>query len=362
MFGIITHYDVHNHGALLQLTALIRVLKSKGIEARALQFDKNYDFMGLELKAKYNVSIKSVGIYIDYIRQKGLKCFIYNFKKRKTLEKYKKDNDLIGPFYTICPPLEGVIIGSDEVFALHTGITPVMFGLCCPSENVFAYAASFGPTKMADVSNHHCKEIIACGLEGMLGVSVRDKNSQDLVKELTGINAKLVVDPVILYGFKREIENMPRPIENKYLLVYAYDKRMNDRQEVEKIKAYAKEKGLILISPGFFHSWCDINVNTDPIKLLSYFKNAEAVITDTFHGTVMSLITGVNVSVKLRDNSNKLFNLMLEYGIENKEIKSFDSLRDVVAKEINWSEVNTTLEYNRKDSMTFLNEMIEKCK
>lgn len=46
-YGIITHYDVHNHGAVLQLNALIKVLKRDfGIDAKALQFDKNYDFTG----------------------------------------------------------------------------------------------------------------------------------------------------------------------------------------------------------------------------------------------------------------------------------------------------------------------------
>ena len=63
-YGIITHYDVHNHGALLQLNGLKQGLKSLGIEASALQFDKNYDFMGRAMKAKYEISFKSVGIYM----------------------------------------------------------------------------------------------------------------------------------------------------------------------------------------------------------------------------------------------------------------------------------------------------------
>lgn len=53
-YGIITHYDVHNHGAILQMNALIKVLKRDfNIDAQALRFDKNYDFMGRALKAKY---------------------------------------------------------------------------------------------------------------------------------------------------------------------------------------------------------------------------------------------------------------------------------------------------------------------
>ena len=57
-YGIITHYDVHNHGALLQLNALKQVLKSYSIDAQALQFDKNYDFMCRDMKAKYEISLK----------------------------------------------------------------------------------------------------------------------------------------------------------------------------------------------------------------------------------------------------------------------------------------------------------------
>ena len=60
--GIITHYDVHNHGAVLQLTALKRVLKKLGHEAKALRFDKNYDFLGHDKKAKYSIGLGSVGI------------------------------------------------------------------------------------------------------------------------------------------------------------------------------------------------------------------------------------------------------------------------------------------------------------
>lgn len=58
--GIITHYDVHNHGALLQLNALIKILSKQGIQAQALQYDKNYDFLGVKLKNKYNISVKSI--------------------------------------------------------------------------------------------------------------------------------------------------------------------------------------------------------------------------------------------------------------------------------------------------------------
>lgn len=56
-YGTITHYDVHNHGAILQMNALIKVLKQDfNIDAQALQFDKNYDFLEREFKGKHSIA------------------------------------------------------------------------------------------------------------------------------------------------------------------------------------------------------------------------------------------------------------------------------------------------------------------
>ena len=127
-YGIITHYDVHNHGAILQMNALIKVLKRDfNIDAQALRFDKNYDFMGRALKAKYEIGIKSIGIYIKYLLERGLKIFLFNVKKKRLFDRFKSHENLIGEFYSEAKGLDAVVIGSDEVFALHTGPTPALF-------------------------------------------------------------------------------------------------------------------------------------------------------------------------------------------------------------------------------------------
>lgn len=358
--GIITHYDVHNHGAILQLNALIQVLKNQfSIYAKALQFDKNYDFLGHKMKAKYDISLKSLGIYLKFMKERGVKSLVFNYKKRKILNQFKAQQGIVGCYYADSEKLDAVIIGSDEVFALHTGPTPVFFGHACPSDVVFSYAGCFGPTSVADIERLHCEAFVASGLAAMKGISVRDKNSQNIVKELTGINAKLVCDPVILYGYEKEINEMKPVTYPPYLLVYAYDNRMNDEEEVKRIKQYAKSKGLKTLSPGFYHSWCDYNINVDPIELLEYFNSAKEILTDTFHGSVMSIITNSNFAVKTRDNGNKLLNLLEEYGLQSRVIKDFDHIGEVLSKNIDYSEVNNELAKRRKDSLSFLKDMLK---
>ena len=75
--GIITHYDVHNHGALLQLFGLVSFLRERGFEAFALKYSKNYDFMDADSFNKYNISIKSIPFYFRYLKQNGLKKVIF---------------------------------------------------------------------------------------------------------------------------------------------------------------------------------------------------------------------------------------------------------------------------------------------
>ena len=357
--GIITHYDVHNHGALLQLTALIRVLADKGIEAQALRFDKNYDFMGHNLKAKYDVSIKSLGIYLGYLKEKGFDCTKYNYLKRKTLNAYKSRENIIGDYYAESPELDAVIVGSDEVFALHTGPTPVFFGHCLPTENVFSYAGSFGPTTYDDILRLHSLPFVRSGIEAMKYITVRDANSASVVKKLTGKEPPIVVDPVILYGYEKEIATLSPPSIKDYLLIYAYDNRMNSPEEVRAIKNYAKSKGLKTLSPGFYHSWCDYNINVDPISLLAYFKYATEVVTDTFHGSVMSLITGAKLAVKTRESNHlKLSNLLKEYGMDSRIFTDWGNMTGIMSPEIDYTSVNKEIERRRAESMHHLDNMV----
>ncbi|MDE6581972.1 MAG: polysaccharide pyruvyl transferase family protein [Duncaniella sp.] len=358
--GIITHYDVHNHGALLQLTALIRVLAAKGYEAKALRFDKNYDFMGHDLKAKYDVSAKSVGIYMKYLKEKGMGCTVYNFRKRHTLNDYKSRAGLIGDYYSESGQLDGVIVGSDEVFALHTGPTPVMFGHCLPTDAVMSYAGSFGPTTYEDICRLHSENFVRSGIEGMKYVTVRDGNSADVVERLTGERPAVVVDPVLLYGYKDEIAGMKAPKVGDCLLVYSYDNRMNSPEEVKAITEYAHGKGLKTLSPGFYHKWCDYNIDVDPIELLSYFKNAAEVVTDTFHGSVMSLITGARFVAKTRESNHlKLVNLLEEYGVADRIITRWDDLAATMDKPMDYEKINEEIERRRSESMAHLDKMLE---
>ncbi|MBP3197363.1 MAG: polysaccharide pyruvyl transferase family protein [Butyrivibrio sp.] len=359
--GIITHYAVHNHGASLQLNALIKVLKRNfNKEAKALQFETNYDFADKSVRDKHHISIRSVGYFLNYIRERGLKLFLFNIRKKRLFDGFNAKEQLIGPWSNQCENLDAVIIGSDEVFSLFAGPTPEFFGYNLPSKKVFSYAGCFGPTTIDDVKRVHCEDFVRNGLNSMVGLSMRDQNSIEVAKEFTGRDAELVVDPVILYGYQEELEKLTDPGLPKYLLVYAYESRLNDPKEYQAILDYAHKEGMIVVCPGFYHKWADKNTNTDPVELLRYFKYAECVVTDTFHGCVMSLIAGADMAVAIRDNGNKLLNLLKEYHIEDRRIDKEWNIEKIFSKKVDWSVTNAEIERRREQSMRYLTKMLEK--
>lgn len=356
--GIITHYDVHNHGAHLQLYALSKVLGTFGYEAKALRYKKNYDFMAENASKKYNITLASIPTYVKYLLQKGIGRTIYNIKKRSTLKNFRINQNLIGEYYSRAKELDLVVIGSDEIFSIEPGLNPWFFGMGVPCKKVISYAASFGSTTKEFICDMYAEEFVSAGLNHLSSCSVRDENSQLIVSAYTDNTPIIVCDPVILYGY---IEEISRARENqtgnkeKYILVYSYDNTMNENESVENIKAYAKARGLKLYSVGFYHKWCDKNINVDPLNILDWFVNAEEVITDTFHGAVLSIVTNSIMFVKLKPtNRNKLLWLMKEYGLAERVLDDFSELKSVSEKRVDFAEINALVEKKRELSLNYL--------
>lgn len=357
--SILTYYQVHNHGALLQAYALKQTLENEGCSVNFLSFERNYDFIEQNEKKKYKLSFNSIFYYIKYLFKKGPANIFFNLKKNRLLKTFRKSSFIMKG--DVCKTKnEIVIIGSDEVFALDVGYNPFMYGNGVLFEKCFSYAGCFGST-VFDFFNKHIdiKNEIIDGFSKMSSIGVRDNNSFRIVKEL-GFNPTLVCDPVILYGYYKEQNIKHKKKKKPYLLIYSYDKNLNDKGECENIINFAKSKGLSIFSVGFHHKWCDKNINCDPLSLIGWFKNASYVITDTFHGAVLSIICNVDFAVKMRNNSNKLGFLLEEYGLKDRILTSIliEELERVFSQKIHYESVNNLIKIKRNQSLDFLKRNI----
>ncbi len=316
--GILTHYTVINQGAIMQMYALRSWLEDAGHEVYFLRYTKDFDFAPQEA-GKYNVSLKYVPFYWkEYVMKKGVGLSWFNVKKQLMYKRYIKSQFRFANY--ALDHMDAVIVGSDEVFSLANGCNPMMYGHGVNTDHLISYAPSFGQTDLERIRNFHCEKLIASGLSMFDAISVRDAHSAKIVEELTGERPDIVCDPVMLFDFQNEHADISRfRLEGKkYLLVYSMQRWMIEPSESAAIKAYAEKKGLMTVSAGTYHKWCDRNLVCNPIEWLEVFRGASEVITDTFHGTALSIITRKKAAFYIRElNRNKLTDLIGEMGLSD---------------------------------------------
>lgn len=262
-----------------------------------------------------------------------------------------------------CPKLDVLVIGSDEVFNCtqpgeSVGYSRQLFGKDHHAQKLLSYAATFGSTTMDKLERYQIKEEVVGLLNGFDTLSVRDTNSAQMVKQMTGKEVPIHIDPVLLYPFL-EVKDIKIPQSYKdYIVVYAYSGRLTE-DEITAVKAFAKKTGKKLISLGYWQTFCDDYVLASPLEVLAYIRNADYVITDTFHGTVFSIVTKKKFGTIIRtSNSQKIGSLLKLFGLESREIRNLADIEKVVTGPINFEEVDKVLDLERKHALEYLRQAI----
>lgn len=250
-----------------------------------------------------------------------------------------------------------VVIGSDEVFncAQKTwfGFSTQLFGEGLNAGKVITYAASFGATTVGKLQQLGIKDKVAALLSRLNKISVRDDNSFNVVEALTHKAPLINVDPVLIYDYS---EYMPKSIDLKnYIIVYTYPGRITDKKEINAIKDFAKKKNLKLVSVGHYFPWVDKTVVPTPFEVLAYFKQADYIITDTFHGSVFSIKFNKQFCTIIRGmNSNKLTYLLKQFSLTGRIVNSVSDILSIMDENIDYDFVNKRIADERERSVAYL--------
>lgn len=357
--GIITVHRNVNYGANLQAYASCKYLNNSGFDAEIIDYypkeiDKdNYLFSWLKLSYDHGKSaslVHNAKLFTALTlsapeKNKRLKSF-YNFRKKycKLSPKYETFEEIANGGYT------DVVCGSDQIWNpdITKGINPYYFGDISGVTNKVSYAASIGKSEYNSEDEKKASELI----KNIDYISVREEQSVDYVKTISGKKVIDVCDPVFLLP-KEEYEKIAEPINAKkpYLLVYSV---ISNTEMTLSAKKYAEQKGLILVEI------CQ-NKNRDakhlqlscasPEELLGAVKDAEIVVTNSFHGTAFSIIFNKNFYVfdnKLR--KGRISNLLSKAGLENRIVE--DEIIELAP--IDYNEVNISLKEFIDSSKEFL--------
>ncbi|MBE7036485.1 MAG: polysaccharide pyruvyl transferase family protein [Ruminococcaceae bacterium] len=350
LIGILSMQRICNYGSFLQALSLKMQFETLGHEVHFIDIEPGRQIV----QNKVPTTMEKIVYLCTKIFNKEVitKAKHYFFSKKmegihqsdfdnyldnKNKENLKKEYDL-------------VIIGSDEVFNCCTasawGFSKQLLGDVKNARHVVTYAASCGSTDYHLVCKYDIKDEVKSALDRLEAISVRDENTFDFVKQITGKKPVLHLDPVFLSDFPEASFNKPK---KPYLLVYAYSNRISDKNEIKRIKEYARKNHLDILCVGQHQAWCKKRILATGLELLQYVKHAEAVITDTFHGTVFSIKFNKQFGTIVRDsNYNKLYGLLKTFALTERMLTSED-YSNVMDAPIDFDKANALIDdYKQK--------------
>ena len=306
--GIITMHKVQNFGSALQAYALQHKLEELGYDNEII----DYDFPPKKKKkATVKKRISDVVIF--------LRAMVMGFprkeKKKRFTAFYQQFFHLSGKKYdavTIVrnpPEYDVYMTGSDQVWnPRHIGQDANFLLAFAPKgAKKVSFASSFATSHIPDAY----KELYMRYLPEYSVISVREPSGVELVKQLVGKEATVCCDPVFLLdkGQWDEIaDTSVVNIKEKYILVYALYYMFDPYPELLEIIDHVQQQlGCKVIylngrKEDAFRKNSKVMKSEGPADFIQLIKNAEVVITSSFHGTAFSLIYEKPLMAIVKDN------------------------------------------------------------
>ena len=228
--------------------------------------------------------------------------------------------------------------------------------------NRASYAASFGLKKIPE----NLREEYKNRLNGFEAYSVRESDGKNILEDLLGVVASVNCDPTLLlsqYDWN-DVASNDLDLSDPYVLVY-YVTKTNELQK--QAYAYAKKNGYklvvlpcnmgidVLTGKNDKSLDAELRFSASPADFLSLFKNASYVFTNSFHGTVFSLLYHKQFSSQIRLDGNKqnsrALNLLHQVGLIP---KNFDT--DAFSTDVNtdWKLVDSNIATMRREGLNYL--------
>lgn len=246
-----------------------------------------------------------------------------------------------------------IITGSDAIWEFDMkifGCDMHLIGNKLNCGRLVAYAPSFGTMN----TDSEFPPFVKSGLDKYNNISVRDENSRDVVKQISGVDVPVVLDPTLLWDFKND-KNILNTEYKNYIAVYGTD--WNDKF-VQDVVSFAKENNLRTISLGYINNWCDVSLRllerrgTEWIGML---KNADYVATSTFHGLMFGINFEKQIFFNQRDYVKKRSETLLSgLGIKSLYEHPENVISEVSNNRIDYKYVNDALKNMRNSSIDYL--------
>lgn len=371
--AVTSWYHYRNYGTALQAAALSAVLRNMGHEAQMIQYKPCGYFRTLP---DYSVAALGKRIYrkIQNPKPEQTGATFCDDRKDSLFESFLNKNLHFTQVCTTKADLERLndsfdafICGSDQIWSPLVFNPKYYLDFVNDSSKKIAYAPSIG---VEEIEDHYVKHEITMLLNSFGSLSVREASGQKLIKELTGKDSQVVLDPTLLLTpgqweeqFSLKQQNTDKP----YLLVYMLG---NNPDHWEATRQTATQLGLsIRIIPVFTNDLTREDCITDavgPTEFLQLIRNASYVCTDSFHAMVFSLqfhrpFTAFARFRKsdARNQNSRILHLLHTVGMQNRLMVKHNWL-NITNSEPDFSYADQVLNDLRQKSIDYLVTALQK--
>lgn len=366
--ALLTLNGYFNYGNRLQNYALQEILNLMNFKVETVinnnkpSKNKNYTFKE-RMNNIMNMTFRKMFIILKYKiwlkknqneiekreknRRKTFKVFTLNYIKETDYS--ISDNNIPE---NLSDRYDYFIAGSDQVWNPNYNLgSSIYFLTFADKHKRIAYAPSFGVSEIKPEFIENYKDWIF----GMHKLSVREDDGAKIIKELTGRDAPVLLDPTLLLtkekwlAIAKEADNKPK---GRYLLTYFLGGIPDNYKK--QIKSIVKENRLEVINLGNIRE--KETYRTGPSEFIDYINDCSVFCTDSFHGAVFSILLEKPFIVFERIGSGSMYSrietLLNKFNLNSRKAENISWEEDVF--KIDFSHVPEILEFERNKSLDYL--------
>lgn len=350
--GILTFHRAVNYGAILQAYALQRTIELLGDNAEIIDYRCEFienevsPLSGFRKKDKFVKTIKK--FVFRSIKSKAFDKFMNGYLNLSPVIKKNEELNKLNSRY------DCFITGSDQVWNYGCSGSDTSFFLDFVQDDSKknSYAASFGFDKLPTSDPFDYQKL----LKDYNKISVREKSGAQIVFDKIGVLPQVTLDPTLLLDRKewKKIV-LKRPLKEKYIFVYYIREPKDLLKYVDQLAERTKCKIINSKKSVEFLKKCS------PADFLTWIYHADYVVTNSFHGTVFSILFNKKFVVEL-DNGKSINNrskeLMEVLDVKERELDIYNI--DSIKTEIDYLNVENKLQINKEKSILYIKSILNK--
>jgi hypothetical protein len=358
--GIVTFHNALSYGAALQSYGLQQFLKAKGIDNDIIDYECefiNQRYKKLINIEKSNVPKSLLGSLLKYKNKKKSLELFANFRENNMVLSKNCGKETIK---SLAGDYSAFIAGSDQVWSpTCAGFDLTYFLDFAEPWQKFSYAASLGTKNIPEDKVENYREL----LKDFQGVSLRESSGINAVEGIVDTAPQVHIDPTLLLD-RNEWDKLSENVKINRPYIFLYNVKKPKRLIDYAVKL-GKEKGLEVyyLNDRHFPKIKGLNFlpPVSPRGFVGLIKNAEYVVTNSFHGCAFSLIYHKNVVVELNSENgrnNRIEELFKLLDINGRDISENYFLNP--NEKIDWVKTERILSKEKEKSEKYLMSIVGK--